>query len=565
MGKSNLQNRDNGAMFEMQETSWWQRAVIYEVYPRSFQDSNGDGVGDLNGILDRLDYLAALGVDAVWITPIYPSPMADFGYDVANYCDIDPLFGTLSGFDHLLAEVHRRGLRMILDFVPNHTSVEHPWFVESRSSRSNPKRDWYLWRDEPNNWLSNFGGSAWQYDATTAQYYLHSFLKEQPDLNWRNPEVRTAMFDNLRFWLKRGVDGFRVDVMWLLIKDDLFRDNPANPDYKPGGLESHMFLPYHTSNRPEVLQVVEEMRGVIDEFTDRVLIGEIYLPIQQLVAYYGEDLKGAQLPFNFQLLQCPWNAVSLAQTISQYTAALPPGAWPNWVLGNHDNSRIATRVGQAQAAVAAMLLLTLPGTLTIYYGEELGLTDVSIAEDQVQDPAEKNQPGIGAGRDPERTPMPWDSSFNAGFTAGKPWLPLNPDYRQRNVSASEADVSSILHLYRRLIALRRSCPVLVSGALLEVSAEGTLLRYQRVDESSRWMVLLNLGDRGLQVVAPLGTVVISTISAKQGTVVSNLVGLDANEGLVLDCRPSLAAGRGAFEQACGSTQRSGIDSPAGWQ
>ncbi len=277
--------------------------------------------------------------------------------------------------------------------------------------------------------------------------------------------------------------------------------------------------------------------GSSDEFADRVLIGEIYLPVQQLVTYYGKDLRGAQLPFNFLLLQCPWNAVSLAQTISQYTSALPPGAWPNWVLGNHDNSRIATRVGEAQAAVAAMLLLTLPGTLTIYYGEELGMADVSILEDQVQDPAEKNQPGIGAGRDPERTPMPWDSSVNAGFTAGRPWLPLNTDYRQRNVSAFDADLSSTLHLYRRLIALRHSCPVLISGALQEVSAEGMLLRYQRVDENSRWMVLLNLGDHPLQVATPSGTVVISTTSAKQGTVASDMVALDANEGLVLDCRP----------------------------
>jgi alpha-glucosidase len=519
----------------MQETTWWQRGIIYEVYPRSFQDSNGDGVGDLRGILERLDYLAGLGVDAVWISPIYPSPMADFGYDVANYCDIDPIFGTLADFDRLLVEMHRRGLKMILDFVPNHTSVEHPWFVDSRSSRSDAKRDWYLWRDQANDWLSNFGGSAWQFDSTTSQYYLHSFLKEQPDLNWRNPEVRTAMFDALRFWLKRGVDGFRVDVMWLIIKDDLFRDNPPNPDYKPGDLESHKLLPLYTSNRPEVIAIVEEMRGVIDEFSDRVLIGEIYLPIQELVTYYGKDLKGAQLPFNFQLLQCPWNAVSLAKTISEYAAALPTGAWPNWVLGNHDNSRIATRVGEAQAGVAAMLLLTLPGTLTLYYGEELGLADVPIAKDQVQDPAEKNEPGIGAGRDPERTPMPWDSSLAAGFTTGKPWLPLNPDYRQRNASAYAADSSSILHLYRRLIALRRSQPVLVSGALQEVSAEGQMLRYERVDAGSHWVVLLNLGDQRLQVAAPSSTILIATTSAKEGTFVSGLVALDANEGLVLDC------------------------------
>ena len=287
----------------MQELKWWQRAVIYELYPRSFQDSNGDGIGDLSGMLQRLDYLSALGVEAVWVTPIFPSPMADFGYDVADYCDIDPLFGTLADFDRFLAEAHTRGIRVLLDFVPNHTSDEHPWFIESRSSRSAAKRDWYLWRDQPNNWLSNFGGSAWEYDATTSQYYLHSFLKEQPDLNWRNPEVRAAMYDNLRFWLKRGVDGFRVDVMWLMIKDDLFRDNPLNPEYKPGDLESHKFLPYYNSNRPEVIPVVEEMRKVIDEFDDRVLIGEIYLPVDQLVTYYGVNLTGAQLPFNFLLLQ----------------------------------------------------------------------------------------------------------------------------------------------------------------------------------------------------------------------------------------------------------------------
>ena len=521
----------------MHETTWWQRAVIYEVYPRSFQDSNGDGVGDLGGILRRLDYLVNLGIDAVWISPIYPSPMADFGYDVADYCNIDPLFGTLADFDRLLAEAHRRGLRIILDFVPNHTSHEHPWFIESRSSRNNPKRDWYLWRDKPNNWLSNFGGSAWQYDAPTSQYYLHSFLKEQPDLNWRNPEVRTAMFNNLRFWLKRGVDGFRVDVMWLIVKDDLFRDNPPNPDYKAGDLESHKLLPLYTSNRPEVIDIVEEMRRVLDEFADRVLIGEIYLPLKELVAYYGRDLKGAQLPFNFQLLHCPWNAAALAETITAYQAALPPRAWPNWVLGNHDNSRTATRVGNAQAPVAAMLLLTLPGTITLYYGEELGMDDVPVPQEEVQDPAEKNEPGIGAGRDPERTPMPWDGSPGAGFTSGRPWLPLNPDHARRNVSAFEADSSSILNLYRRLIALRRSKPVFVSGSVQNVLGEETLLRYERIDDNSRLLVLLNLASRSRRVVVPSGKVLISTGSAKEGTDNSGQVELGPNEGLVLDCRP----------------------------
>jgi alpha-glucosidase len=522
-----------GADSGMQELTWWQRAVIYELYPRSFQDSNGDGIGDLEGILRRLDYLVAMGVDAVWITPIYPSPMADFGYDVANYCDIAPIFGTLDTFDRLLAEIHARGLKLILDFVPNHTSNQHPWFLESRSSRDSPRRDWYIWRDQPNNWLSNFGGSAWEFDAGTSQYYLHSFLKEQPDLNWRNARVRKAMYDSLRFWLKRGVDGFRVDVMWLVIKDDLFRNNPPNPDWKPGSLESHKFLPLYNSNRPEVLVVVEEMRAVLDEFADRVLIGEIYLPVEQLMAYYGRDLKGAQLPFNFLLLQCPWNAASLAEIIRQYQQALPSGAWPNWVLGNHDNARIATRVGEAQAPVAAMLLLTMPGTITIYYGEELGLANVPIAKDQVQDPAEKNQPGVGAGRDPERSPMPWDASPNAAFTTGTPWLPLNPDYRERNVSTFE-ETSSILHLYRRLIALRRNYPFLVNGALLDVSAEGSLLRYQRTQSNQRWMILLNLEGKPLPVTVPAGRIVTSTDSSRVTAAISDPLVLQPNEGLIVE-------------------------------
>ena len=306
----------------MQELTWWQHAVIYEIYPRSFQDSNGDGIGDLNGILKRIDYLVVLGVDAIWISPIYPSPMADFGYDVADYCAIDPMFGTMEDFDRLLAEAHRRGLKVILDFVPNHTSDRHPWFLESRSSRDNPKRDWYIWRDQPNNWMSHFGGSAWEFDEKTGQYYLHSFLKEQPDLNWRNPAVKAAMFDALRFWLRKGVDGFRVDVMWLMIKDDQFRDNPPNPGYRLGQPPHNRLLPIYNSDRPEVHDLVAEMRGVVDEFPERVLIGEIYLPVPQLMMYYGVDLRGANLPFNFQLLQCAWSATAVARS----DLAIPAGA-----------------------------------------------------------------------------------------------------------------------------------------------------------------------------------------------------------------------------------------------
>ena len=360
-----------------------------QIYPRSFQDSDGDGIGDLGGIIERLDYLTWLGVDAVWLSPIFPSPMADFGYDIADYTDIDPLFGSMEDFDRLLEAVHARDLKLILDLVPNHTSDRHPWFEESRSSRENPKRDWYLWKDPapdggpPTNWRSVFGGSAWQYDDTTGQYYYHAFLKEQPDLNWRNPEVRDAIFDVMRFWLDKGVDGFRVDVMWHLLKDEQLRDNPPNPDYHPDQPDHARFIPAFSEDQYEVHTIVEQMRAVTDAYDDRVLIGEIYLPIPRLVAYYGPEGRGAHLPFNFQLILLPWDARRIDAAISKYEGALPPDGWPNWVLGNHDKPRIASRVGRAQARVAAMLLLTLRGTPTLYYGDEIGMQNVAVPPERV--------------------------------------------------------------------------------------------------------------------------------------------------------------------------------------
>ena len=352
----------------MHDLAWWQSAIIYEVYPRSFQDSNGDGIGDLDGIIQRLDYLVKLGVDAIWVAPIYRSPMADFGYDIADYCAVDPIFGSMQDFDRLLKEAHRRDLKLILDFVPNHSSDQHPWFLESRSSRENAKRDWYLWRDEPNNWISNFGGPGWEWDQLTNQYYCHSFLKEQPDLNWRNPAVRTAMYDALRFWLDKGVDGFRVDVMWLIIKDDQYRDNPPNPNFSPAQSFGNRLLPVYNANRPEVHEVVAEMRAIIDSYPGRVLIGEIYLPLKDLITYYGQDLDGANLPFNFLLLQCPWKAQAIAQVISEYIKMLPQRAWPNWVLGNHDNTRIATRVAFASSNSDYAVADSSWNIRTIYYG-----------------------------------------------------------------------------------------------------------------------------------------------------------------------------------------------------
>jgi alpha-glucosidase len=477
---------------------WWKRGVIYQVYPRSFQDTTGDGVGDLAGIRQRLGYLKDLGVDGVWISPFFVSPMADFGYDIANYRAVDPLFGTLEDFDALIAEAHSLGLKLILDLVPNHTSEQHPWFTQSRSSRSNPKRDWYIWRDgkadgsPPNNWLSNFGGSGWEWDQATGQFYYHAYLKQQPDLNWRNPEVRRAMFEVMRFWLDKGVDGFRVDVLWHLIKDAEFRDNPPNPAWRPGQAGIERYLEIYSTDRPEVHEVVAEMRQVLDAYPERVLIGEIYLPLDRLVTYYGPGLTGANLPFNFQLIQATWRAEAIAKLVGDYEKALPPGAWPNWVLSNHDRHRIASRVGPAQARVAAMLLLTLRGTPTIYYGDDIGLEQVPIPPEAVQDPWEKNEPGLGLGRDPCRTPMPWDTSANAGFTTGKPWLPLNADWRTRNVASEGAEAGSMLDLYRRLIALRRSSQALSLGDYSPVSAEDGAFVFERRAPGERMLVALNL-------------------------------------------------------------------------
>jgi alpha-glucosidase len=401
--------------------TWWRRGVIYEIYPRSFQDSDGDGVGDLRGITSRLPYLRELGVDAIWLTPIYQSPQADFGYDISDHTAIDPQYGDLADFDELVARAHAQDLRVLLDYVPNHTSDQHPWFRE--------RPDFYYWRDEPNNWRAAFGGSAWE--RVGDRYYLHTYLREQPDLNWRNPEVRAAMFDVLRFWLDHGVDGFRVDAMRQLLKDPDWRDNPVNPDWD-GVDPFESLLKIHSADLDEVQDVVAEIRSVIG---DRLMVAEVYAPIERLVRYYGEGGRGAQLPFNFHLIGTPWEAEAIASLVERYEAALPEGAWPNWVLGNHDRPRIASRVGLAQARVAAMLLLTLRGTPTLYYGDELGMTD---GPDRGHDQA---------GRDGERTPMQW--SADGGFSTAEPWLPYG------DLSVNVAGEPALLRLHRALITLRR--------------------------------------------------------------------------------------------------------------
>jgi alpha-glucosidase len=428
--------------------------------------------------------------------------------------------------------------------VPNHTSDRHPWFQDSRSARTSTKRDWYIWREPapgggpPNNWLSQFGGSAWEYDQATAQYYYHAFLTAQPDLNWRNPLLRAAMYDVMRFWLRRGIDGFRVDVLWHIIKDAELRDNPPNPDFRHGEPPHHALVPLYTADRPEVHDVINEMRQVVDEFADRVLIGEIYLPIERLVAYYGRDLSGVHLPFNFSLLSAPWRARTIAKLIDEYEAALPAGGWPNWVLGNHDRPRIASRVGQEQARIAAMLLLTLRGTPTIYYGDEIGMEQAVLTPDRICDPLERNVPGLGIGRDGCRTPMQWDDSPNSGFSAIAPWLSVAERIRERNVAFQRSDPGSIYQLYRRLIALRRRREALMRGAYRPLVASGDLLLYVRELAGERLLIALNFGEEPMAATfasgSLIGRLLVSCYGDRNDEPVTGSVDLRAHEGVIVE-------------------------------
>jgi alpha-glucosidase len=522
---------------------WWESAVVYQVYPRSFQDSDGDGIGDLRGITDRLPHLADLGVSTVWLSPIFRSPMKDFGYDISDYRDVDPIFGSIADLDRLVERAHELDLRVLLDFVPSHTSSEHPWFIDARSSRSSAHRDWYLWADPkpdgspPTNWLSMFGGPGWEWDEPTGQFYFHAFLKEQPDLNWRHPAVREAMYDVMRFWLDRGVDGFRVDVMWLLIKDAELRDNPPNPAWSPEARRNYdSLLPVYTADRPEIHEIIAEMRAVLDEYGERVLIGEIYLPLERLVTYYGSTPhRSAHLPYNFQLLEVPWEARRIDEAIEAYEGLLPGTAWPNWVLGNHDRPRIATRVGPAQARVATMLLLTLRGLPTMYYGDEIGMLDVDIPEHLLQDPARHDGPGRG--RDPQRTPMRWDATPNAGFTTGEPWLPIGPRSEADSVTDQHGRPGSMLALNRRILALRRREPALQHGSYRRLTGapEGSLAFVRELD-GRRLGVVLNLTSAAVDLDIPElagGTVLVGTHEDRVGGLAHPLA-LRADEALIAE-------------------------------
>ncbi len=532
--------------FDSQPLHWWQSGVVYQVYPRSFKDTNADGIGDLNGVIEKLDYLHDLGIQAVWLSPFYPSPMKDFGYDVADYCNVDPRFGTLADFDRLVAGAHARGIKIIIDWVPNHTSDQHPWFLESRASRDNPKRDWYIWRDArpdgglPNNWGSFFGGPAWTLDPHTGQYYLHQFVPEQPDLNWRNPQVRAAMYDTLRFWLRRGVDGFRMDVIGLIIKDKDLRDNPINPhadpNLPPNDIHSRLIHRYNM-DQDEVHPILREIRAVLDEFDDRCAIGELWGEYDRWVRYYGQNGDELHLPFNFRLMWEPWQAAAMRRSVDEMEAALPPFAWPNYVLGNHDQPRLATRFGgQPQARLAAMLLLTLRGTPTLYYGDEIGMENGDIPPEKIQDPQGLNL-GPARTRDVCRTPMQWDASPYAGFSTVEPWLPVSADYPTRNVAVQAQDPFSIYNLYRQLLRLRRATPALHGGsyAPVDVNAANCFV-YRRQAAGEAYLIALNFDHAPARLNIPgpaRGRILLSTHLDRQGPAALDALDLRPFEGVIL--------------------------------
>jgi alpha-glucosidase len=470
----------------MATPAWWQRGAVYQVYPRSFADGNGDGVGDLPGLRAHLDHLSDLRVEAVWLSPVFPSPMADFGYDVADFCDVDPVFGTLADLDGLIADCHGRGIRVVLDWVPNHTSDQHPWFVASRSDRADPRRDWYVWRDgsadggPPNDWQSDFGavGPAWTFDQGTGQWYLHSYTPAQPDLNWENPEVEAAMHDVIRFWLGRGVDGLRIDALQRLAKDPLLRSNAGSARR-------------HDQDWTTAHDRLRAIRRVVDEYPDRMIVGEVYLLDLQRVAAYLSGGDQLHLAHNFVFVHLPWDADAVRSVVQDFETLAEPDAWPAWFLGNHDHSRIATRYddggsGPARARAAALLLTALRGTPFLYQGDELGLPDAEIPPDRVVDVD---------GRDPERAPLPWRppsvAGPGAGFTTGTPWLPVVQDAEFLCVERQAADPRSTLSLVRRLGALRAASPALQSGRQRMLDAGPGVLAWLRTTSTEHLLAAVN--------------------------------------------------------------------------
>ena len=535
---------DRGRRAETTEGSdepWWKTAVLYQVYLRSFADADGDGVGDLRGLIGHLDHLAWLGVDGLWLSPVTPSPNADWGYDVSDFRAVHPDLGTLDDLDGLVAEAAQRGIRILLDLVPNHTSDEHPWFLEAASSRLAERRDWYVWADAkpdgspPNNWVSSFGGPAWTLHPDTGQFFLHNHLERQPDLNWWNDEVRDAFDGILRFWLDRGVAGFRIDVCNIIIKDADLRDNP--PATEDDDFEAQMFgqRPVYNANRPEVHDVIRRWRALTETYPgDGVLIGETPVPVDDLVSYYGSGDQ-LHLAFNFPLISAPFEAAALRGVVEATEAALPAGAWPAWTGSNHDMFRFPTRWAgddPRRTRVALLMLLCLRGTPVLYQGDEIGLGDVTLTHEDLRDPLGVRYWPYYAGRDAGRTPMQWRPGPGGGFTAAgvRPWLPLG-DAEATNVERQRSDPDSILHLARDLIALRRTTADLRLGRYRTLDAPDGVWVWSRGD---RVVVALNLTDDEVDLPGVEGVVRLGTDRRRDGETISAGLRLGAWEGLVVE-------------------------------
>lgn len=529
----------------MDNTLWWRDGIIYQIYPRSFADGNGDGIGDLIGITGKLDYLADLGIDAIWLSPIYPSPDVDFGYDVSNYRDIDPKYGTMADFDRLVVEAHKRKIHIVMDMVLNHTSDQHPWFLQSRSSKDNPYRDWYIWRDgkkpgkSPNNWQAVFGGKAWEYDQATDQYYYHMFCPQQPDLNWRNPAVRQEIMNTFRFWLGKGVDGFRLDVFNEYFKDAQFRDNPFKFGIRPFDWQQHKF----DYDQPEVMDVVAEIRSILDAYPDRYVVGETFLPTPETAVKYVGNGK-FHAAFDFRLLASKWDAARYLSIIQYWDGLHTGDMWPNYVLDNHDNPRSATRFGRGEdderMKVAAALQLTLRGTPYLYYGEEIGMRDIHLKRSEIMDPIGKRYWPFHKGRDGCRSPMQWSGEQNAGFSNAKPWLKVNPDYLLRNVELQKADPRSLLNFYRELIRIRRGSSALCRGMFQVLTFDPRrLIAYLRQDMDETVLVVLNFGKRkvkfafGADLRLSQWTMLLSSKGYKQPRIEKGWMYLDGEEACVL--------------------------------
>jgi alpha-glucosidase len=487
---------------------WWRDGVIYQIYPRSYMDSNGDGIGDLPGIISKLDYIKDLGVDAIWLSPIYPSPDADFGYDVADYTGIDPKYGTMHDFEELIKEAHQRKIHIIMDLVLNHTSDQHPWFLESRKSKDNPYRDWYIWKDAapgggvPNNWHSVFGGKGWKWDENTQQYYFHMFYEQQPDLNWHNPDVRQAILDVWRFWLDKGVDGFRLDVFNAYFKSAGFENNPTKlVGLTPFFRQHHLF----DLDQPEMKPLLTEFREILDEYPERYAVGETFMADQERAASYtGEDQLHAA--FDLDFLKKPFRPGPFYKAIQHWEQVLDDKTWPNYVLNNHDEPRSATRYTRNEKDdrlfVLAALILTLRGTPYLYYGEEIGMRDIPIKrKEDVQDPIGKRFWPFFKGRDGCRSPMQWNASPKGGFTSGDPWLPLHENVLFRNVENQQADSSSLYHFYKKLIHIRRESMPLRRGMYMPITFEPRrLLAYTRQIGDETVLVALNFSRRKTSLV-----------------------------------------------------------------